>query len=167
MGSKRYKNLNRIIAYLLVICMLTMASFPYGNISYATTEGSKNGEPIEETPSEEEVKEPEPEVEEYEITYLGLEDAIVDDNPEVYTIETESFTLNNPEKEGYIFEGWEGTDLDEASDNVIIEEGSENGEPIEETPSEEEVKEPEPEVEEYEITYWGLEDAIVDENPEV
>lgn len=30
-------------------------------------------------------------------------------NPETYTVETETFTLNNPTREGYIFTGWTGS----------------------------------------------------------
>ena len=46
------------------------------------------------------------------------------DNPESYTIETETFTLNNPTLEGYEFAGWIGTDLDELTQTVTITQGS-------------------------------------------
>ena len=45
-------------------------------------------------------------------------------NPTSYTIETESFTLNNPAKDGYTFNGWTGTDLTAATQIVTITKGS-------------------------------------------
>lgn len=64
------------------------------------------------------------EVETYTITYKGLEGAEVSANPTTYTIETATFTLNNPTKAGYTFEGWTGTDLSGATATVIVEKGS-------------------------------------------
>ena len=59
---------------------------------------------------------------EYEITYdLDGGDAV---NPAVYTIETETFTLNNPTKGGYVFLGWTGDNGDEPQAIVTIEQGS-------------------------------------------
>lgn len=46
------------------------------------------------------------------------------ENPDKYTISTETFTLNNPSKKGYEFKGWTGTDLNSESKNVTIEKGS-------------------------------------------
>ncbi len=66
----------------------------------------------------------EDEINNYKITYTGIEDATFENNnPETYTVETNSFTLNNPSKKGYTFVGWEGTDLSEASKNVVVEKG--------------------------------------------
>ena len=45
-------------------------------------------------------------------------------NPTSYTIETDSFTLNNPTKTGYTFEGWTGTNLNTPSKNVTISKGN-------------------------------------------
>ena len=45
-------------------------------------------------------------------------------NPATYNIETESFTLNNPTKPGYTFDGWTGTGLTEATLTVTIAQGS-------------------------------------------
>ena len=45
-------------------------------------------------------------------------------NPPYYMASTESFTLVNPIKDGYIFAGWEGTDIVGVSTNVEIEQGS-------------------------------------------
>ena len=45
-------------------------------------------------------------------------------NPISYTIETESFTLNNPVKDGYTFTGWTGTDLTAETQTVTINQGS-------------------------------------------
>ena len=47
-----------------------------------------------------------------------------EDNPTDYTTDTPSFTLNNPVKSGYIFDGWTGTDLSEPTKTVTISMGS-------------------------------------------
>ena len=58
----------------------------------------------------------------YSITYnLDGGNAI---NVESYTVESEGFTLNNPEKEGYNFTGWTGTDLIDPATEVTIAQGS-------------------------------------------
>ena len=59
----------------------------------------------------------------YSITY-HLDGGTVSDNPETYTVETASFTLNNPTRTGYTFAGWTGTGLGEATESVTIEKGS-------------------------------------------
>lgn len=46
------------------------------------------------------------------------------DNPTTYTLFTESFTLVNPEKDGYDFIGWTGTELDTPRLKVTICKGS-------------------------------------------
>ena len=46
-------------------------------------------------------------------------------NPTSYTVETETFTLNNPAKEGYTFVGWSGTGLTGAANqSVTVAKGS-------------------------------------------
>ncbi|MTR34297.1 hypothetical protein GMD62_18365, partial [Pseudoflavonifractor sp. BIOML-A14] len=46
-------------------------------------------------------------------------------NPTSYTVETETFTLNNPTKEGYTFIGWSGTGLTGAANqSVTVAKGS-------------------------------------------
>lgn len=45
-------------------------------------------------------------------------------NPVFYDIETDSFTLINPTRAGYVFEGWSGTGIDGMSKSVTIEKGS-------------------------------------------
>ena len=45
-------------------------------------------------------------------------------NPNNYTIETETFTLNNPERNGYEFMGWKTSENDEPNKNVSIEKGT-------------------------------------------
>ena len=45
-------------------------------------------------------------------------------NPDTYNIETPTFTLNNPTKTGYTFEGWTGTDITGTSKIVTINQGS-------------------------------------------
>lgn len=59
----------------------------------------------------------------YTIEYV-LNDGVVSDNPTSYTVETDSFTLNNPTKDGYTFSGWTGTGLSNVTKNVTISKGS-------------------------------------------
>ena len=65
-------------------------------------------------------------VETYTITYDLAGGALPEGktNPETYTKLTDTFTLNNPEKEGYTFAGWTGTDLTEAAVTVTVAKGS-------------------------------------------
>lgn len=62
----------------------------------------------------------------YRITYNldggSLPDGVT--NPATYTVESETFTLNQPVKEGHTFEGWTGTSLTEAAKEVTIAQGS-------------------------------------------
>ena len=60
----------------------------------------------------------------YKITYNLNGGTLENANKESYTIETPSFTLNNPQKEGYTFIGWTGSNGNEASKTVTIEKGS-------------------------------------------
>lgn len=46
------------------------------------------------------------------------------ENPALYNIETETFTLEKPVKAGYSFAGWTGTGLDAAASSVTVEKGS-------------------------------------------
>ncbi len=60
----------------------------------------------------------------YTITY-DLDGGIVTNaNPESYNIETSTFTLWNPEREGYEFAGWVGTGLSTQTKNVTINPGT-------------------------------------------
>jgi len=59
----------------------------------------------------------------YPITY-DLAGGMAEANPGSYTIETPSFTLNNPTKDGYVFAGWVGTGCDEPAQLVSIPRGS-------------------------------------------
>lgn len=45
-------------------------------------------------------------------------------NPSTYTIETDTFTLNNPEKSGYVFAGWKEEGSESAAGSVTIRKGS-------------------------------------------
>ena len=48
-----------------------------------------------------------------------------DTNPEAYTVESESFTLKNPERTGHTFKGWSGTGLTgENNQTVTVPRGS-------------------------------------------
>jgi len=58
----------------------------------------------------------------YTITY-DLDGGNVSGNPTTYTVEN-TITLKNPTKLGYAFVGWSGTDLNNASNNVVISKGS-------------------------------------------
>ena len=60
----------------------------------------------------------------YSISYQ-LDGGTSSGNPTSYTVETETFTINNPTKEGYTFTGWSGTDLvGEDNLNVSIAKGN-------------------------------------------
>lgn len=59
----------------------------------------------------------------YDITY-NLDGGTVSGNPTSYTVETASFTLENPTRTGYTFAGWTGTGLTGASNTVTILKGS-------------------------------------------
>ena len=69
---------------------------------------------------------------EYTITYEGItdEEKIAVNNPSVYTINTPDFTLVNPVRTGYTFEGWTGTEIGDGTENatpvkeVTVEQGS-------------------------------------------
>ena len=60
----------------------------------------------------------------YSITY-DLNGGTATGNPDSYTVESEAITLNAPEKTGYTFTGWSGTDLTgEENLTVVIPTGS-------------------------------------------
>lgn len=59
----------------------------------------------------------------YTITYELDGGTVATANPTSYTIETETFTLNNPTKDGYTFAGWTGTGLSGATMTVTITKG--------------------------------------------
>ena len=63
-------------------------------------------------------------VDQYTISYDLAGGSVATANPASYTVETDSFTLNNPTKEGYTFAGWTGTDLTGAATTVTIAKGS-------------------------------------------
>ena len=56
----------------------------------------------------------------YTITYNLNGGSVAEDNPTSYTKKTNTFTLNNPTKEGYDFAGWTGTGLTEPTITVTI-----------------------------------------------
>ena len=60
----------------------------------------------------------------YTLTYDLAKGSVATANPATYTIETATFTLNNPTREGYNFAGWTGTGLTEATTTVTIAKGS-------------------------------------------
>ena len=60
----------------------------------------------------------------YNITYELNGGTVSPENPTTYNIETPSFTLNNPTKEGYNFTGWTGTDITGSSTSVTVPQGS-------------------------------------------
>ena len=60
----------------------------------------------------------------YNITYNLGGGNLATPNPATYTIETPTFTLTNPTREGYTFVGWTGTGLDAATTTVTVAQGS-------------------------------------------
>ena len=63
-------------------------------------------------------------VHEYSITYDLAGGNLAAANPYEYTVLSDPITLNNPTRTGYTFAGWTGTELDEATDPVVIPTGS-------------------------------------------
>lgn len=59
----------------------------------------------------------------YTIEY-NLNNGTAPSNKQSYTVETDSFTLENPSRDGYTFIGWSGTDIADKSTAVTIEKGS-------------------------------------------
>ena len=57
-------------------------------------------------------------INQYTITY-DLDGGTAEGNPDTYTVETETFTLKNPTRPGYIFSGWSGTGLT-GEDNLTV-----------------------------------------------
>ena len=57
---------------------------------------------------------------------MGTDETTGDEitNPSSYNAETATFTLHNPRKTGFVFEGWTGTDLSEKTTTVTVEKGS-------------------------------------------
>ena len=55
---------------------------------------------------------------EFIVTY-DLNGGTAEGNPDTYTVETETFTLKNPTRPGYIFSGWSGTGLT-GEDNLTV-----------------------------------------------
>lgn len=60
----------------------------------------------------------------YQIRYDYKGGTADPENPSDYNIETPDFTLNNPTKEGYEFEGWTGSNGDTPQETVTIPKGS-------------------------------------------
>ncbi len=60
----------------------------------------------------------------YDIAYTLNGGTVAGSNPATYNVESESFTLINPTREGYKFKGWTGTDLTEPTVNVTVTKGS-------------------------------------------
>jgi len=60
---------------------------------------------------------------EFDITY-NLGNGGTTTNPLTYNIETDTFTLSDPVRPGFIFLGWTGTNIDNMTKTVIIEKGS-------------------------------------------
>ena len=60
----------------------------------------------------------------YNIEYTMNGGTATPDNPTTYTIETPTFTLNNPTKTGHTFKGWKQNGVGEAMMTVTISQGS-------------------------------------------
>ena len=60
----------------------------------------------------------------YRITYLLDRGTVAKANPTEYTVETKSFTLNNPVREGSVFLGWTGSNGTEPQKKVTVAKGT-------------------------------------------
>lgn len=60
----------------------------------------------------------------YTISYTLNNGTVSSSNKSSYNIETATFTLNNPTRVGYTFNGWTGTDITGSSKSVTISKGS-------------------------------------------
>ena len=60
----------------------------------------------------------------YTITYDLNGGTLLSQNPSSYTVETDTITLNNPSKEGYMFLGWTGSNGETPQRTVKIEKGT-------------------------------------------
>ena len=60
----------------------------------------------------------------YTITYDYAGGSVSKANKTEYTVEDNSFTINNPSKKGYTFAGWTGTDLSSPTMNLSIAKGT-------------------------------------------
>ncbi len=58
-------------------------------------------------------------LQEYDINYYDIEDSDFDDSKTTYNI-TETFSIANPTKAGYVFEGWTGTFWETATKSITI-----------------------------------------------
>ena len=58
----------------------------------------------------------------YKITYNLAGGSVGTSNPSTYTVETDTFTLNNPTKVGYVFEGWVDEDGNTITTDTIVNE---------------------------------------------
>lgn len=64
---------------------------------------------------------------EYDITYTLGGGSVAKDNPVKYTVETNTFTLNNPTKANCSFSGWTGSNGSTAQTSITISKGSTTG----------------------------------------
>ncbi len=60
----------------------------------------------------------------YNITYDTVGGSLATTNPGSYTIESETFTLNNPTKKGYVFAGWKEGTSETANTTATINKGT-------------------------------------------
>ena len=61
----------------------------------------------------------------YTITYNGMNNAVQNpDNPNTYTMLDADISINAPAKDGFVFDGWTGTNLQNKQKNIYIASGS-------------------------------------------
>lgn len=93
----------RRVAMLLLLSLLTTATMPAKDITVSATFALVD----------------------YDLTYAGTDGATFETaNPTTYTYDTETFTLNNPTKEGWAFMGWTYGDVTTPTKTVIITKGT-------------------------------------------
>lgn len=111
--------MDRLWSYVFIALVIISGAFTLPTcINYLKAKSTETGQIADL------VKKPLPESKEfYTITY-NLDSGEVSDNPAKYNLFTETFTLNNPTKQGCKFIGWTGTGMTEPKLTVTIKQGS-------------------------------------------
>ena len=116
------KNVVKILSFALLLFLITGCQSKKPDTSSNDPIPSQSEQSSESASESESSSEDEQTV--YRITY-SLQGGILDaPNPDRYTAETETFTLNNPHKAGYLFLGWASNLFSDIRQVVTVEKGT-------------------------------------------